>query len=41
MGRNMLLNFPYTDDFGFAYVSFEINLDVPPDRPSIQKALVW
>jgi hypothetical protein len=32
--------FPYTDDFDFPYVSFGINLDAPPDRPSIQKALV-
>jgi hypothetical protein len=34
------VNFPYTDDFDFPYVSFGINLDAPPDRPSIQKALV-
>jgi hypothetical protein len=34
------VNLPCTDDFDFSYVSFGINLDAPPDRPSIQKALV-
>jgi hypothetical protein len=39
-GQEYAVNFPYTDDFDFPYVSFGINLDAPPDRPSIQKALV-
>src|SRR5580700_10504364 len=39
-GQDYAVNFPYTDDFDFPYVSFGINLDAPPDRPSIQKALV-
>ena len=34
------LNFPYTDDFDIPYVSFRINLDAPPQRPFIRKALV-
>ena len=32
--------FSLHDDLDFPYVSFGINLDAPPDRPSIQKALV-
>ena len=35
-----VVNFTYTDDFDFPYVSFRINLDAPPERPFIQKALV-
>src|ERR1700730_10507321 len=34
------VNLLCADVFDFSYVSFGINLDAPPDRPSIQKALV-
>ena len=36
----MLQMFPYTEYFGFRYVSFRVNLDSPLGRPFIQKALV-
>jgi len=39
IGHKYAVNFTYTNDFDFPYVSFGINLDAPPDRPSIQKAL--
>jgi hypothetical protein len=39
-GQKYIANFVYTDDFDFPYVSFRINLDAPPERLFIQKALV-
>jgi hypothetical protein len=38
--KRYVINFPYIDDFDLPYVSFRINLDAPPERPFIQKALV-
>jgi hypothetical protein len=39
-GQKYAVNFTYTDYFAFPYVSFRINLDAPPERPFIRKALV-